>query len=366
MASVVGIAIGLGLAGLAVAAGRPLDAILPAILVAALVGFLPHNFPPAKIFLGDTGSQLIGLTLGFAAIRASLKSSTAIAMTAVIAIWFVPLLDVGVAILRRKLAGRSIYVTDRGHLHHRLVAKGYGGGKLLAVVGLICGVTAIGGVISVWFQFELLALGAVGSVLSTLVLKRIFGHSEAKLLAENSTSFARSMFSRRTETPAAKQVLNRIQGSRDWELLWDRLIAYAGHFDLVGLRLEVHLPSIEEDFVAKWSRDTVREPERIWRTSLPLATDRGVAGRLEVRGLIYEGNASTRIARQIENLKLFEFVAMSLIAEELGWELPVRPKLDPEWIDQVLLDEFLHPEGKSRESFSPKMRIAKSPKNERV
>ena len=366
MASIVGITIGLGLAGLAIASGRPLDAILPAMLAVCLIGFLPHNFPPAKVFLGDTGSQLIGLTLGVAAIKASLKGPATIAATAVIAIWAIPLFDIGVAIVRRKLSGRSIYMTDRGHLHHRLTARGLGGRRLLAAVGGMCAITAAGGVFAVYMQTELLAMGSVAIVLMFLVAKRLFGHSEAKLLANKTHSLAASLVPRSILPGRAVRVaagpavdeprlpsggveeLHELQGARDWRTLWRRLQVYAGRFDLVGMRLEVHVPSLNEDFVAHWKREKVTEPSRLWRVDFPLATERGVVGRLAVQGLSAEGDLTSRIAKQVDGLKLFEFVVMTLICEQLGWDLPRRPDVDPEWVDDVLMDEFFAPEGRQR------------------
>ena len=105
------------------------------------MGFLPFNMSPAKIYLGDAGSMLIGLIVGGLAIRASLKGPGTMLLAAPLALLTIPILDSTAAILRRKLAGRSLYETDRGHLHHRLLERFGSKYKVLACVAICSGVT---------------------------------------------------------------------------------------------------------------------------------------------------------------------------------------------------------------------------------
>src|SRR5262249_8496162 len=94
-------------------------------LAGALLGFLRYNFPPATIFLGGSGSMLVGLVIGVLAIQSSLKAPATIALVAPLATLAIPIIDTAAAIVRRKLTGRSTYTTDRGHLHHCLLSKGF-------------------------------------------------------------------------------------------------------------------------------------------------------------------------------------------------------------------------------------------------
>ena len=94
------------------------------LLVAALLGFLRYNVSPAKIFLGDSGSLFIGFMLSVLSIHGSLKSTTAVLVAIPIFALAVPLLDSGVAILRRFLRGSPVFGPDARHIHHRLVAIG--------------------------------------------------------------------------------------------------------------------------------------------------------------------------------------------------------------------------------------------------
>lgn len=93
-------------------------------LAGCLLGFLRYNFYPASIFLGDSGSLLIGFLLGCYAVIWSHKSATLLAMTAPIMALAIPLLDTALSIVRRFLRHQSIFAADRGHIHHRLLDRG--------------------------------------------------------------------------------------------------------------------------------------------------------------------------------------------------------------------------------------------------
>lgn len=88
------------------------------------VGFLPHNFNPAKIFMGDTGSLFLGFILSVAAVEGTIKGATVVAVVIPLFALAIPILDTTFAIVRRYLAGKPIMEADKGHLHHRLLAKG--------------------------------------------------------------------------------------------------------------------------------------------------------------------------------------------------------------------------------------------------
>ncbi|MGA2591507.1 MAG: MraY family glycosyltransferase [Bryobacteraceae bacterium] len=94
-------------------------------MAGALLGFLPYNFNPASIFLGDSGSLMIGFLLGSSSVLLSQKSTTLLGMTAPIMVLTIPLLDVILSIARRFLRGKPIFCADRGHIHHRLLDLGF-------------------------------------------------------------------------------------------------------------------------------------------------------------------------------------------------------------------------------------------------
>ncbi len=99
-------------------------AVITAALAGSTLGFLPFNFNPAKIFMGETGSAFLGFTLGVISIQGTLKSYAAISITIPLLVLGLPLFDTIFAIIRRVLQGKSIMQADRGHLHHRLIDMG--------------------------------------------------------------------------------------------------------------------------------------------------------------------------------------------------------------------------------------------------
>ncbi|AEG16853.1 Glycosyl transferase, family 4, conserved region-containing protein [Desulfofundulus kuznetsovii DSM 6115] len=106
------------------AAGQREIIMLALLLAAALLGFLRYNFHPAKIFLGDSGSMLLGYTLAVMAIMGLTKSVTAVSVLVPLVILGIPLLDTFFAVLRRYHRHRPIFQPDKEHLHHQLLALG--------------------------------------------------------------------------------------------------------------------------------------------------------------------------------------------------------------------------------------------------
>lgn len=102
--------------------------ILATALAGALLGFLPFNFNPARTFMGDTGSNFIGFTLGVISILGVAKTYTAIIIIAPLLVLALPIFDTSFAIIRRILKEKSlkaVFKADRGHLHHKLIDRGY-------------------------------------------------------------------------------------------------------------------------------------------------------------------------------------------------------------------------------------------------
>ena len=111
-------------------------------LAGALLAFLCYNFNPATIFLGDSGSLLIGFLLGCYAAIWSNKSATLLGMTAPLMALSIPLLDVVLAIVRRFLRRQPIFTADRGHIHHRLLDRGFTPRRVVLMLYGLCGLAA--------------------------------------------------------------------------------------------------------------------------------------------------------------------------------------------------------------------------------
>jgi UDP-GlcNAc:undecaprenyl-phosphate/decaprenyl-phosphate GlcNAc-1-phosphate transferase len=99
-------------------------AIITMAVVGSTLGFLPFNFHPAKIFLGETGAGFLGFIAGFISIQGTVKSYAAISLIVPLIIFGIPVFDILFAILRRLVGKKPIMNADRGHMHHRLIDMG--------------------------------------------------------------------------------------------------------------------------------------------------------------------------------------------------------------------------------------------------
>lgn len=119
--------------------GYTMVILVAAIVAGSTIGFLPYNFNPAKIFMGDTGALFLGFMLAAISIEGVMKSVATIAIIVPIIILGVPIFDTTFAIFRRLLSGRSIMSADKGHLHHRLLARGFSQRKTVLILYAISG-----------------------------------------------------------------------------------------------------------------------------------------------------------------------------------------------------------------------------------
>jgi UDP-GlcNAc:undecaprenyl-phosphate GlcNAc-1-phosphate transferase len=166
-------------------------ALLSASLAGACAGFLPHNFYPARLFMGDSGSMLIGLVLSASALtltgqfsgpelsqgaegsRASLLP-TLLPLLLPVSILIVPMADLTLAVVRRTRAGRSPFAPDKQHLHHRLLEIGHSQRRAVFIMWMWAALVAFGTVLASLttgpWMFGSLAVAAVLTVVLTFVV----------------------------------------------------------------------------------------------------------------------------------------------------------------------------------------------------
>jgi UDP-GlcNAc:undecaprenyl-phosphate GlcNAc-1-phosphate transferase len=326
LATTIGIILCAAITVMAAWFNAPAVAIVSAVFGGALLGFLRFNFPPATIYLGDAGSMLIGLVVGSLAIGASLKGPATVAMAAPLAIWSLPMFDSFVAILRRKLTGRSIYATDRGHLHHRLMARFGNNARVLGFVAVCCAVTCGGALASMFMQNDTAALASVLAVICILVATQIFGHVEFMMLASRVKSLGASLMSS-SRGQHSWNTSFRLQGTRQWDLLWQSLTEYAEKTQLVELKLDINLAAIQEGYHASWRRRNECERRELWRCEMPLFSEQHVIGRLTVAGVRLEGAlVCDVIARVMEVLEQVE-LEVAALASAQALTTPAAPTL---------------------------------------
>lgn len=287
-------------------------------LCGALLGFLVFNFPPASIFLGDSGSLLIGMVTGALAIRCAVKGPASVAFLAPLAILSIPLLDSTMAILRRKLTGRSIYATDRAHLHHSLKNKGLGDRGLVFVVILMALVTSGGAILGQVLGREWLALVGTGVVFSVLVISRAFGHAELTLVGRRAGNFLRSLVEPASKSAQiSRHKAIRLQGSRQWETVWQTLVEFADVEQLCDMHLDLNIPWLHEGFHGSWRRSQQVDRMERWSTSLPIFGDGKIAGRVDVSGPADHATLAV-VAKLVELLQDLTPQVEAILAENLS------------------------------------------------
>ena len=155
-----------------------------AVLIGVCLGFLPHNAYPAKIFMGDSGSMYLGLMLGAAAItltgqfdpnaiQSESTGPTFLPLLLPFAVLAIPLVDFGMAVVRRVRAGRSPFAPDNEHLHHKLFKRG--NSQLRTVIIMYLWTAAIAFPVTTWaFKpwWAALAVVIIFGGSSILVMKR--------------------------------------------------------------------------------------------------------------------------------------------------------------------------------------------------
>lgn len=159
--------------------------IIAAAAAGAALGFLPYNFHPAQIFMGDTGSMLLGFVLGAVAVQGMLKSATTIALAVPILALGLPILDTTLAIVRRIIHGRPIFQADKGHLHHRLLALGLNQRQAVIILYFVSGCFGLSAVALADVSSRLVAIALL---LVGLGLTLAIGHSSSDPLVTRHSS----------------------------------------------------------------------------------------------------------------------------------------------------------------------------------
>lgn len=337
-AGTLGLVVSIATVIMAASANHMSDAIIAASLGGALVGFLFFNLPPAKVYLGDAGSMVIGLILGALAISTSLKEQYFWALVAPLAILTIPIMDSTVAILRRKMTGRGIYAVDRGHIHHSLLRQGLSPKMAVLWMFVLCGTTAAGGVVSFLTRESEFALIAVFLVVGFLIVGRIFGFTEFKMVGRKVHGITLGVVSRGPKPSTVDGEEFQLQGTRDWGRLFAQVRAFALEHGFTKVKLDINAPWIHESYHGTWKSPSasVTESADEWVSSLPLVLDDRLFGRIEIVASGDECDAYRAIPQLIE---LLTESGSDLIASD-----PIQPRPVPASVSESMNSEPLDSE----------------------
>jgi len=272
-------------------------AVLMLALLGSVSGFLFFNWHPAKIFMGDGGSMFLGFMIGAGSIVCQTKTSTLVGLALPFLVLGVPILDTGLAILRRRvLERRSIFAADRGHLHHRLLDLGL---QQHAVVIVIYAVTIMIAAIGA------IALAAGGKwsvgllICGLLLLFAIVGVLHSQRYSEILETLKRNWVisqEARMERRSFEQAQVEMRESKSFDAWWETMCAMAMKMQFQGVGLwRRHNGRYER--ICAWSvPEEERTNDRTVRLALPL--NGNGAEEWEIRAHIVANGYLELIGRQ--------------------------------------------------------------------
>ncbi|MBX3416592.1 MAG: undecaprenyl/decaprenyl-phosphate alpha-N-acetylglucosaminyl 1-phosphate transferase [Pirellulaceae bacterium] len=265
--------------------GNPVDGVITLAFGGSLLSFLLFNFPPARAYLGDAGSMLIGLFIAAISIRCAFKQQLAYAVFAPITMLAVPLIDTSAAVIRRRLTGKSIYTEDRGHFHHVLAKKGFSPQTSLLYLAFFTSMTAMGAAVALTLGQAVYAFASIAMAIFFMVAFGIFGVAEFKLLSKKVSNLLLSFIrlpKRKIGNQAQESTLS-LQGDEDWAAIWRHFRSFAESHDLSMIVLDVNAPWRHESFHAYWRQSTFnRSANHNWCVELPIVVEQRIWGRIEI------------------------------------------------------------------------------------
>jgi UDP-GlcNAc:undecaprenyl-phosphate GlcNAc-1-phosphate transferase len=304
-----GLAVGVGLFATATAflnalfTGNFALTLATAPLIGALLGFLPYNFNRASIFMGDCGSVPLGFLLGCFGIIWAQKSATLIGMTAPLIALAIPLLDTSLSIARRLLRGQPISTADRGHIHHRLLARGFTPRRVAYVFYVSAGTFAA---FSILLGSSNRFAGVVLVAFCIIVWLAIQYLEYEEFDAARRTIFGGILRRTLNANLSITQLENAVQVSNNLDECWDALLEAGRGFGFS----EASLQFKDEHLTARLADVDSAE---CWELRIPL----NHSGHVYIRVPLQSAKPPATIGRLITSVG-------TVFANKLA-ELPIRP-----------------------------------------
>jgi len=294
--------------------GNPWPAAVTATLAGAVLGFLLFNFPPASIFLGDSGSLLLGFLIAAIGLKGAEKSSTVVALIAPTAALGLPLMDTALAVIRRWSKAIPVSVADRGHIHHRLLSMGFSRRKAVLMLYILC--LAFGGVGLLMTAAKSVEAAVVLGALALLVFitVRLLGWSDIIRFRKRITT---SLASRRRVVEARRAAdiaSTKISSAESLPRLWRAFEEALGFLDLdyAELALVGRFKGADKDPTFLWKRggSAPGQPSKgatrwqdCWSGIFTLRLNGTTLGHLSVRKDNSRGTLTDGIPEMLESIK---------------------------------------------------------------
>ena len=268
--------------------GQTLCMVLMACLSGAILGFLCFNFHPASIFLGDSGSMLLGLLVGALSLLGTCRARVAGAQLIPVIALGLPLLDTTLAILRRWSRKLPVSAADRQHVHHVLLSMGLSHRRAVLILYLAC--VSLGGAAMLVTveraEVTLLVLGSLG--IAVFASARLLGAPRlVDLWGRVSEELARSHRASEARVAVARAIA-RMRAASSTDALWQEFCEVPRGLDLDFATLRLHDSPYAEPLVLSWPGSSgeamgrlALEPD-VWSARLSIRGNGSAFGELEV------------------------------------------------------------------------------------
>ena len=211
-------------------------ALTAAAVLGGVVGFLMYNFHPAVMFLGDSGSMLLGYLVATLAIAGSMKSHATVALLIPILALGLPIMDTLLAILRRWSRGLPISQADREHVHHKLLAMGMSHKEAVIVLYCACLTLAAAALVIASANSWLVGVVLGGLCVAVVAVVKVIGATEVVAFLERLGERLRANTQER-QAAAEKRAAFLLAHARGWDDVHKALLSYAKDAGLAAVRV---------------------------------------------------------------------------------------------------------------------------------
>jgi UDP-GlcNAc:undecaprenyl-phosphate GlcNAc-1-phosphate transferase len=301
-ASVVGLVAAAAAAVVAQTYGQVQTMPVAAALVGSLAGFLYFNRPQATIYLGDTGSTVIGLVVGLLSLEGGSNAQGQLAFAVPLVLMTIPVWDTTLAIVRRKLTGRRFDAADRGHLHHRLLEVGFTPWQALSIIAALSTVTGVAAIAAARTGRGYLGWGTALAVVVALARLRWFGDYEFSLLKASLKRPLQTIAERLAVASAIRPKRHMAIEHADFSTAWTQLIQELSNCSVRRFEFRFwHQGDLRAEHL--WNSDVV-VPLHVWRMSMRFEIDRNQACELIAHGGLepeFHRDRAPRVARLLQD-----------------------------------------------------------------
>jgi len=302
LAAGVGFFVGLTIFVISLIQGNRFAAIIAAALAGGLAGFLPFNFDPAKIYLGDTGSLFLGFIFSVLAVDTSQKSTTMVAIVVPYMAFGLPLLDTLLTIIRRFLSGKPLFAADTDHIHHRIFQKYEGTRPALFALYSMAAIFSLGSLLMARSVGSAAALIAVlGGICAWFVASQLQYAELTELNCYVSRAFRsqRQVLANQVRLRKAAARLEQIDKiGESWQVVVQTLEA----LDFDGLELSALAQNGSALKLPPWQRSPNGKTTLCWSVVIPLHNNGTPLAELRLRRALAKGRLLFQFSSLLDTL----------------------------------------------------------------